>query len=217
MVISDNDTKLSGRITKDAFSMQPTFAAMSGRWAGTSSRWPRATILPAFFWRSSAACARRGPIPRAPVCLWVKTIKGYGVKSTMESASGGHGFPLANGEKIIEFVNEIYFGGEVPAELAAWAGPCAPTGRKKDAAKKAKAAAAPRPPPPSRRTKSRPAWARAAVRAAQEGLPVFSVSSDVQGSTGISLFPKEFPDRFLDIGVAEANMISTAAGWPRRG
>src|SRR5712671_4119355 len=28
LVISDNDTKLSGRITKDAFSMQPTFAAM---------------------------------------------------------------------------------------------------------------------------------------------------------------------------------------------
>src|SRR6059058_4227344 len=29
LVISDNDTKLSGRITKDAFSMQPTFAAMA--------------------------------------------------------------------------------------------------------------------------------------------------------------------------------------------
>ncbi len=28
LVISDNDTKLSGRITKDAFSMAPTFAAM---------------------------------------------------------------------------------------------------------------------------------------------------------------------------------------------
>src|SRR5436190_11459234 len=29
LVISDNDTKLSGRITKDAYSMQPTFSAMS--------------------------------------------------------------------------------------------------------------------------------------------------------------------------------------------
>src|SRR6059058_4525244 len=29
LVISDNDTKLSGRITKDAYSMQPTFAAMA--------------------------------------------------------------------------------------------------------------------------------------------------------------------------------------------
>src|SRR6185295_19342068 len=28
LVVSDNDTKLSGRITKDAFSMQPSFAAM---------------------------------------------------------------------------------------------------------------------------------------------------------------------------------------------
>ena len=29
MIISDNDTKLSGRITKDAFSMQPTFISLS--------------------------------------------------------------------------------------------------------------------------------------------------------------------------------------------
>jgi transketolase len=29
LLISDNDTKLSGRITKDAFSMQPSFSAMS--------------------------------------------------------------------------------------------------------------------------------------------------------------------------------------------
>ena len=26
----------------------------------------------------------------------------------MENSAGGHGFPLANGEKIVEFVNEIY-------------------------------------------------------------------------------------------------------------
>ena len=29
MIVSDNDTKLSGRITKDAFSMQPTFEALA--------------------------------------------------------------------------------------------------------------------------------------------------------------------------------------------
>ena len=59
--------------------------------------------------------------------------------------------------------------------------------------------------------------ARAAVRAAQEGLPVFSVSSDVQGSTGISLFHKSFPDRWIEVGIAESNMISTAAGLAKTG
>jgi len=36
LVISDNDTKLSGRITQDAFSMEPTFFAMSARIAALS-------------------------------------------------------------------------------------------------------------------------------------------------------------------------------------
>ena len=35
--------------------------------------------------------------------------------------------------------------------------------------------------------------AQAAIQAAQEGYPVFSVSSDVQGSTGIASFQKSFP------------------------
>jgi transketolase len=59
--------------------------------------------------------------------------------------------------------------------------------------------------------------AKAAVRAAQEGLPVYSISADVQGSTGISLFQKSFPDRFIEVGIAEANMISTGAGFAKAG
>jgi transketolase len=48
-------------------------------------------------------------------------------------------------------------------------------------------------------------------------LPVYSVSSDVQGSTGISFFQKSFPDRFVEVGIAEANMISTGAGLAKAG
>ena len=59
--------------------------------------------------------------------------------------------------------------------------------------------------------------AKGAIRAAQDGLPVFSISSDVQGSTGISTFQKSFPDRFLEVGIAEANMISTGAGFAKGG
>jgi transketolase len=48
-------------------------------------------------------------------------------------------------------------------------------------------------------------------------LPVFSISSDVQGSTGISAFQKTFPDRFVEVGIAEANMVSVGAGFAKAG
>jgi transketolase len=151
--------------------------------------------------------------PNVPVCLWIKTIKGYGVKATEENAAGGHGFPLANGEKIVEFVNEI-FGGETPAD---WAKRLRVDWEQKEAAKKAKAATAPAAAPSVKKDKVQGGLAKGAIRAAQEGLPVFSISSDVQGSTGISTFQKSFPDRFIEVGIAEANMISTGAGFAKAG
>jgi transketolase len=39
----------------------------------------------------------------------------------------------------------------------------------------------------------------------------------VQGSTGISTFQKGLPDRFIEVGIAEANMISTGAGFAKAG
>lgn len=213
LVISDNDTKLSGRITKDAFSMEPTFAAMSVL-GWNVIQVAEGNDLSTVYLAVERGLAAARANPSAPVCLWVKTIKGYGVKSTMESATGGHGFPLANGEKIIEFVNEIYFGGEVPAELAAWALALREDWEKKDAAKKAKAAPAA---PAVKTEKIQAGLAKGAVRAAQEGFPVYSVCADLAGSTGMSFFQKSFPDRFLDVGVAEANMISTGAGLSKAG
>ena len=154
---------------------------------------------------------------KKPVCILAKTIKGYGVKATMESASGGHGFPLANGEKIIPFVDEIY-GNQVPEEFANWAKALRTDWETSEAAKKAKAAAAPASAAPAvKKDKVQTGLAKAAVRAATEGLPVFSVSADVQGSTGISLFHKSFPDRWIEVGIAEANMISVGAGLAKSG
>jgi transketolase len=46
---------------------------------------------------------------------------------------------------------------------------------------------------------------------------VFSISADVQGSTGISLFQKSFPDRWIEVGIAEANMVSVGAGFAKAG
>jgi transketolase len=215
MLISDNDTKLSGRITKDAFSMQPTFESL-GPLGWNVIRVPDGHDLQAVYLAIEQGIALARAHPSAPVCLWIKTIKGYGVKATMENAAGGHGFPLPHAEKIVEFVNEIY-GGETPAELAGWAQSLHDDWAKRDAEKKARAAATTTAAPATRKDKIQSGLARAAIRAAQAGLPVYSISADVQGSTGISAFQKTFPDRFVEVGVAEANMVSTGAGFSKAG
>jgi transketolase len=215
MVISDNDTKLSGRITKDAFSMQPTFEALDDL-GWDVRRVDNGHDLQLVFNTLEKAVADAQANPNKPVCVWAKTIKGYGVKSTMENAAGGHGFPLANGEKIVEFVSEIY-GGTVPEEFANWAQALRADWEKKEAEKKARAAATPAPAAPAvKKDKVQAGLAAGAIRAAKEGYPVYSVSSDVQGSTGISTFQKAL-GRFIEVGIAEANMVSTGAGLSKAG
>ena len=220
LVISDNDTKLSGRITKDSFSMQPSFAAM------TALGWnvipvPHGNDLQEVYLAIEKAIAAATANPSQPVCVECKTVKGYGIKATEENAAGGHGFPLANGEKICDWMTELFKNDTVPAELMTWAQSLRADWEKSEAAKKAKAdaaAASDIPAPAKPKTdKVQAGLAKAAVRAATEGLPVYSVSSDVQGSTGISLFQKSFPDRFIEVGIAESNMISVAAGLSKSG
>lgn len=214
-LISDNDTKLSGRITKDSFSMQPSFEALAVL-GWNVIRVPHGHDLQAVYLAIEKGIAEARSNPNKPVALWIKTIKGYGVKSTEENSAGGHGFPLANGEKIIEFVSEIY-GGQPPEEFAQWAKALRQDWEQKEAAKKAKAAASPAAAPAVKKDKVQSGLAKGAIRAATEGLPVYSVSSDVQGSTGISSFQKSLPDRFVEVGIAEANMVSVAAGFSKAG
>lgn len=215
LVISDNDTKLSGRITQDAYSLAPTFQALAVLgWHVLSV--PNGHDLQAVYQALEKALATARAQPTRPVCVLCKTIKGYGVKATEQSPSGGHSFPLSSGEKIIEFVREIYGGQEPPEELARWAQDLRAEWETREAAKKARAPeAAAAPPPPKEKVQS--GLARGAIRAAQAGYPVFSVSSDVQGSTGLSAFQKSFPDRWIEVGVAEANMINTGAGLSKLG
>ena len=216
LVISDNDTKLSGRITKDAFSMHPTFVAMSAL-GWNVIQVPHGNDLQEVYLAVEKAIATAKANPNQPVCLECKTVKGYGIKATEENAAGGHGFPLANGEKIIDWMTELFKNDTVPAELMAWAQSLRADWEKSEAAKKAKAAAGTPAPVKPKTDKVQGGLARAAVRAATEGLPVYSLSADVQGSTGISLFQKSFPDRFIEVGIAEANMISVGVGLSKSG
>lgn len=212
MVISDNNTKLSGRIAEDAFCMQPSFDAMD------DLGWRVIPVedghnLQAVFSALEQGLASAQAGPEKPVCLLAKTIKGFGVKATEESASGGHGFPLKGGEKIIEFVSEIWAGDVVPVELASWARELRQKWEENQAAKAAVSTASAAVP----KSKVQAGLATGAIQAAREGHPVYSVSSDVQGSTGISAFQKSFPGRFVEVGVAEANMVSAGAGLAKAG
>ncbi len=211
LIVSDNDTKLSGRISADSFSMEPTFAGLAE--LGWNVRPVKeGQNLEKVYQAVEQALAEAKGDPRRPVCLWVKTIKGYGVKETEKSSSGGHGFPLKDGEKIVPFVEEIT-GGKTPADLKAWAESLRKDWEAKQAAKKA----APAGSASVKKEKVQAGFARAAVRAAQEGLPVVSISADLPGSTGVAAFQKAVPGRSFDIGVAEANMVSTCTGLAKTG
>jgi transketolase len=217
LAVSDNDTKLSGRISQDAFSMEPTFLAMKDL-GWNVIRVPEGNDLQKVYLAVERGIAEARANPRAPVCLWIKTVKGYGVRETVESASGGHGFPLHNAEKIVPFINEIYFGEAPPKELAEWGKTLLENWQRKEAAEKTKAAeAATAAAPAVKKDKIQAGLGKGAVRASQEGFPVYSISADLEGSTGMSYFQKIFPDRWVEVGVAEANMISTAAGFSKAG
>ena len=212
MILSDNQTKLSGRIPDDSFDMGPSFDAMATLgWRVIDVE--KGHDLQAVYQAIEEGICLAKENDHQPVLVRVKTIKGFGVKATEENASGGHGFPLKGGEKIVEFVSEIY-GGEVPEKLATWAQELR---AQWEASQQAKANAAPATSPAVKKDKIQSGLAKAAVRAAQDGYPVYSISCDVQGSTGIAAFQKSFPDRFVEVGIAESNMISVGAGYAKIG
>jgi len=212
MVISDNDTKLSGRISKDAYNMHHTFQSLEALGWNVIELAVGNDLTEAFHAVQRAIAAAKAD-PRRPVAIWAHTIKGFGVKATEESASGGHGFPLSNGEKIIPFVEEI-FGGEVPEEFATWAKSLRAEWEKKQEAVKSAASSSSF---SAKKDKVQSGLAKGAVKAAEQGYPVVNISADLPGSTGMSFFQKSLPGRFWDVGVAEANMINCAIGFSKSG
>lgn len=207
LIVSDNNTKLGGRIDEDSFSMEPTFNSLE------TLGWKLVRVseghdLQKVYSTIESAVAEASKNPTKPIAIIFKTKKGYGVKSTIDSASGGHGYPLAAyDDKFVAFVQEIY-NGEAPAEFVDWAN---------EIMKLKPAPKAPDAIPAAKTEKVQDGFARAVIKAAKEGLPVFSVSSDLQSSTGIKAFHKEFPTHYIDIGIAEANMVSTAIGLSKAG
>ena len=204
LLVSDNNTKLGGRIDKDSFSMQPTFETLEAL-GWNVIKVDNGHDLEKVYHTLEEAISIVNSDSSKPVCLWLKTIKGYGVKSTVDSSSGGHGFPLkAHDDGIHSFLKEIYGDSEVPAEFTNWA-------KELTVKPEAKASSGPK------KDKIQVGIATGLSRAAKDNFPVFSISSDLQGSTGLKAFHTEFPDRYIDIGIAESNMVSTAVGMSKAG
>lgn len=205
LLVSDNNTKLGGRIDIDCFSMTPTFDSLAPLGWEVIREEEGHNLQKVYSTIENAI--QKAEQSGKPVAVIFKTIKGYGVKSTMDNASGGHGYPLsAYDDKLVSFVQEIY-NGDAPLEFVHWAEEIL----KSKPAPKAANTDAPK------TEKVQDGFARAAIKAAKEGLPVFSISCDLQSSTGIKAFHKEFPTHYVDVGIAESNMVSSAIGFSKLG
>lgn len=207
-MLSDNNTKLSGRIDEDSFSMNPSFEAIE------SLGWKVIKVEDGHDLKTVMKSVEKGfdaasKNPERPVFLWFKTIKGKGVEKTEKSSSGGHGFPLKKASELPEFLKEIYQGEEVPQEFTAWMSELIEKEKSQVATSSASTV---------KKEKIQVGISKAMIDAVEkQNLPVISISADLQGSTGVADFRKKFPKHSFEVGVAEANMVSTGIGFSKQG
>lgn len=205
LIISDNNTKLSGRISEDTFSLQPSFCALE------TLGWKVIKIedghdLQKIYRTLEEALEILKNSSKKPLCLHIKTIKGKGVKSSERNSSGGHGFPLkAFDQKLRAFLDEI-FHRQIPPIIEK------SLKHLEGLSPKEKMIT-----PTPIHEKVQVGFSQAAIELTEEGFPLYSLSSDLQGSTGILGFHKKFPRRYIDLGIAESNMIGAAIGFSKVG
>jgi len=206
-MVSDNNTKLSGRIDEDSFSMNPTFSSL------VQLGWNVVEIKDGHDLQKVTAATEQAlqaakQDPSRPQLLWFKTVKGKGVQKTESSSSGGHGFPIKDPKDIGTFVKEIFGSSEIPQPIAAWVKDLEERPSKEKSTAKVL---------PGDRMKVQVGVSNALTKMYQKGLPIISVSADLQGSTGLAPFRKQFPEAAYEVGVAESNMVSMAVGLSKQG
>ena len=64
---------------------------------------------------------------------------------------------------------------------------------------------------------TRESFGKALVELGKENKEVVVLTADLAGATKTSLFEKEFPDRFINVGIAEQNLIGISAGLATTG
>ena len=63
----------------------------------------------------------------------------------------------------------------------------------------------------------REAFGNALMELGKKDKDIVAMNSDLSSSTKTSIFAKEFPERFFNMGIAEQNMVATAAGLATTG
>ncbi|RMF14332.1 MAG: transketolase family protein, partial [Candidatus Dadabacteria bacterium] len=64
---------------------------------------------------------------------------------------------------------------------------------------------------------TRQAYGEALLELGRRDDRVVVLDADLSGSTKTALFAREFPDRFINVGVAEQNLLGITAGLARQG
>ena len=60
---------------------------------------------------------------------------------------------------------------------------------------------------------TRQSYGEAIAELGKENENVVVLDADLAGATKTNIFAKEFPNRFFDMGIAEQDMLATAAGF----
>ena len=63
----------------------------------------------------------------------------------------------------------------------------------------------------------RAGFGRGLLEAGRQDSRVVALCADLTESTQMHLFQREFPDRFIEVGIAEQNLVTVAAGLARAG
>jgi transketolase len=71
--------------------------------------------------------------------------------------------------------------------------------------------------PSTEKIATRVAYGKSLVELAKLNQDIVVLDADLSSSTQTKFFAKEFPERFFNMGIAEANMVSTAAGLAKAG
>ena len=263
VIVSDNNTKLSGRIDKDSFSLQPFFQSLKHMgWQyvpihqghnlqACVDNLEKVLLQDGFLKDATLEAVSTSKVDKeqdnpnkpyidtkaGPVFVHAKTIKGYGLNITAKAEHGGHGWPLKSAQNILPVLKEIYGNPDIPEEFLTWAKdlqnqPASSAGKRGAALENAHSGNKNMEHKGSNHLSSWPTTTTEEAQKikAQEGIgqaliycrekkdwPVVSISADLQGSTGVLPFRKKFPQFSFDMGVAEANMISTASGFSKQG
>ena len=65
----------------------------------------------------------------------------------------------------------------------------------------------------SNKKATRESYGEALLELGKERKDIVVLDADLSTATKTSMFAKEFPERFFDMGISEQDMIATAAGF----